>query len=54
MTATCLGCLSWPERRGGGSYAHSTYMRDIKEPAADNLIDEDDLIPAATLFSATN
>ena len=42
LRSTCLGCLSWPARRGGHVLiAH--IMHDIKESVADNLVDEDDI-----------
>ena len=30
LRSTCLGCLSWPGRRGGGRIIIA-HMRDIKE-----------------------
>ena len=35
--STCLGCLSWPGRRGGRVLI--AHMRDIKESAASRHLD---------------
>ena len=37
LRSDCLGCLSWPGRRG--YCTHSTYMRDIQECAGSRQLD---------------
>ena len=40
LRSTCLGCLSWPGRSGGGgAYSHGTYMSYIQEPAGSRQLD---------------
>ena len=38
LRSACLGCLSWPERRGGGRIL-IVHMRDIQESAGSKQLD---------------
>ena len=39
LRSTCLGCLSWPPRRGGGGRVLIAHMSDIKESARSRQLD---------------